>query len=60
MPLSIADGTIIQISGFFRVSDINNGSLYDFDYGIEPDYAISSIERFYDRDALTEYINSIY
>ena len=60
MPLSTADGTRIQISGYRRLSYMKNGSVYDIDQGVEPDYAISSIDSFYDREALTEYLSGLY
>ena len=60
MPLSLADGTRYQISGLNRAGYLINGSVYDIDAGLEPDYPISSYARFYDRKALTKYINSIY
>ena len=34
-------------------------SIYDVDRGAEPDYVLTSPEKFYDRTALTEYINSL-
>ena len=39
---------------------MKNGSYYDVDKGVDPDYVISSYERYYDREALVEYINSLY
>ena len=33
---------------------------YDIDRGVEPDYALTSAESFYDRQGLTDYINSPY
>lgn len=60
MPLSTADGTILQISGPNRLSYMKNGSIYDIDKGIEPDYIIDKPEHFYDRAKLTDYINSLY
>lgn len=35
-----------------------NGSYYSIDTGIEPDLILTKIESFYDREALTEYINN--
>lgn len=35
-------------------------SYYDVDRGVEPDHIIDSYEHFYDREALTKYINSLY
>ena len=60
MPITTADGTRLQLSGFRRLGYMKNGSVYDIDQGVEPDYAISTVERFYDRKALTEYINGLY
>ena len=39
---------------------IKNGAYYDVDRGAEPDIIITSPEKFYDRAALTDYINSLY
>lgn len=60
MPFSTADGTLLQTSGFRRLSYMKNGALYDIDQGVEPHYMITIPEHFYDRQALTEYINGLY
>jgi hypothetical protein len=59
-PASSAWGTVFQISGSLRMSFLKNGSFYDIDQGIEPDYYIDHIENFYDRAALTDYINGLF
>ena len=59
-PMSSAWGTSFQISGTNRSSFFKNGSFYDVDRGADPDYTISEPEKYYDRQALTDYINSIY
>ena len=59
LPLSTADGSAFQISGFLRLSYIKNGSFYDIDQGTEPDYPLMRPASFYDREALTEYINTL-
>ncbi len=59
-PVSTAWGTVFQISGPQRMSFLKNGSFYDIDQGIEPDVYIDDIAHFYDRAALTDYINSLY
>ena len=59
-PVSSAWGTVFQISGAQRMSFLKNGSFYDIDQGIEPDYFIDHIENFYNRAALTDYINSLF
>ena len=58
-PMTTAYGTVFQISSADRMSFLKNGSFYDIDKGIEPDYYINSIANFYDRQALTEYINNM-
>ena len=60
MPFTTADGTILQMSSNHRLSYMKNGSVYDIDQGVEPDYVIQQPEHFYDRQALTEYINNLY
>ena len=57
---SSAWGSSFRISGPKRFSFLKNGSFYDIDRGADPDYQISTPEKFYDRQALTEYINSLY
>jgi hypothetical protein len=59
-PLSSAWGTSFQISGTNRSSFMKNGSFYDVDRGADPDFVISEPEKYYDRQALTEFINGIY
>ena len=59
-PVSSAWGTSFQISGNKRLSFVMNGAFYDIDRGAEPDYAITAPEEYYDREALTEFINGLY
>ena len=59
-PVSSAWGTVFQISGAQRMSFLKNGSFYDIDQGIDPDVYIDNIANFYDREALTDYINSLF
>jgi hypothetical protein len=42
------------------MSFLKNGALYDIDRGADPDYTISTPEKYYDREALTDYINTLY
>ena len=56
---SSAWGTSFQISANTRVSFLKNGSFYDVDRGAEPDFVIPTPEQYYDRAALTDYINSL-
>ncbi len=58
--MTTAWGTSFQISGFSRLAFVKNGSYYDVDRGVEPDHIIDSYDHFFDRDALTEYIHSLY
>ena len=59
-PLSTAWGTFFQISGPSRLSFLKNGSFYDIDTGVSPDFVISQPQKFYDHEALVEYIHNIY
>ncbi|MBQ4513672.1 MAG: hypothetical protein II969_11820 [Anaerolineaceae bacterium] len=59
-PLSTAWGTFFQISGSSRMSFLKNGSFYDIDTGVSPDFTITQPRKFYDHEALTEYINNLY
>jgi hypothetical protein len=60
LPLSTAYGSIFTISSPRRMSYLKNGSYYDTDTGFQPDVVIVKPENFYDREALTEYINSLH
>ena len=52
-------GTVFQISSPNRMSFTKNGSFYDTDRGVEPDFNITDPAFLYDRAALTEYINGL-
>ena len=58
-PMTTAYGTLFQISAPQRMSFLKNGSFYDIDQGIEPDIHISRLSSFYDRAALTDFINGL-
>ena len=57
---SLADGTMFNISGNKSVSTVTNGSYYDVDGGVEPDYTIYKIDDFYNRKTLTKQIDGLY
>ena len=59
-PMTTAMGSMFTISGNNRMSFMKNGSFYDIDQGVEPDYYIGNVENFYDRKALSDYINSLF
>ena len=59
-PMSTAYGTVFQISSPLRMSFLKNGSFYDIDQGVEPDYYIDNIAHLYNREALTEFINGLF
>ena len=59
-PMSSATGSLFNISGQRRLSFLKNGSFYDIDEGVDPDFAIKDISHYYDREALTEYINNLF
>ena len=60
MPITTADGTRLTLSGYRRLGYMKNGSVYDIDRGVEPDYPITTMDRFFDRNGLTQYINGLY
>ncbi len=60
MYLTTAVGTVIRISSSNRLSFLRNGSFYDIDQGAEPDIYISKISHFYDRQALTKFIDELF
>lgn len=60
LPLTTAWGTSFNVSGFRRLSFIKNGSFYDIDRGIEPDVVFTRVTTFYDRQKVTEILNSLY
>lgn len=60
LPCTSATGTIFQISGPLRLAFTKNGAFYDIDKGADPDFYIDDEKNFYDRKALTEYINGLY
>ena len=60
MGASSAWGTSFRLSGPFRMSFLKNGSFYDIDRGVEPDFILTTPGKYYDREALTETINQLY
>ncbi|MBR0368681.1 MAG: hypothetical protein IJH86_09865 [Clostridia bacterium] len=60
MRASSAWGTAFSLSGPYRMSFVKNGSFYDIDRGAEPDFTLTSPGKYYDREALTAYINALY
>ena len=38
---------------------MKNGSFYDIDRGADPDHVFTTLDQYYDRAALTDYINSL-
>ena len=57
--VSTAWGTSFQISVNICASFLKNGAFYDVDRGADPDFVLPTPEQYYDRAALTDYINSI-
>lgn len=54
-----ADGTLFSISSNIKSCTVKNGSFYPIDQGVEPDFTIGAPAHFYDRQWLTDYINSL-
>lgn len=57
--VSTADGSLFQISSSKRLSVVDNGSYYTVDRGVEPHYFFGKNESYFNREALTEYINEL-
>lgn len=55
----LADGTLFRFSSPRHLSVVTNGSYYTVDQGVEPHYYMLKMESFFDRQALTEYIQSM-
>ena len=55
---SVAGGTI-RISSASTSSFLKNGSLYDVDFGADPDVYLSKAESFADREKLVELIDGL-
>ena len=58
-PLSTAHGAFIQLSEPMCLSYTHNGSFFNAESGAEPDFVLATPEKFYNRQDLTDYINSI-
>jgi C-terminal processing protease CtpA/Prc len=56
---SMADGTVFQFSSNHYISVVSNGAYYGIDRGVEPHYYFGKYESYFDREALTEYINGL-
>lgn len=54
-----ADGTLFCISSTHQLATVKNGTFYGVDMGVEPDITLTKVESFYERNALTEYINEL-
>lgn len=59
MVSSAADGTLFQVSSNYCLAIERNGAYYHIDKGVEPDIKLASVNNFYNREKLTEYINSL-
>ena len=59
LPLSTVYGTDFRISSPSRLAFSKNGSFYDIDRGAEPDFSLATLSTFYDRAALSDYINDL-
>ena len=60
LELTSAWGSFFQISSPNNLSHVKNGSYYEIDEGVEPDYCIDKPANFYNREALTDYINGLF
>ena len=58
-PCTSASGTIFTISSDKQICVLKNGSMYHVDQGVEPDFTLSRLESYYDRERLVEYIHEL-
>ena len=58
-PMASADGSLFRTSSNMQLSFMRNGSFYDVDQGVEPDYFIHDLSFLYDRQGLTAYLNGL-
>jgi hypothetical protein len=58
-PISTADGSVFRTSSNIQLSFLRNGSFYDVDQGVDPDYYIHDLGFLYDRKGLVEYIKGL-
>jgi hypothetical protein len=58
-PLATGTGTYLTISSQRTISRVFNGSFYDVDQGVAPDYPITKLSNYYDRATLTTTIDSL-
>ena len=56
---SAADGTLFTISSPLHLCVVSNGSYYTVDRGVDPHYYFGKFESYFDRDALTDFINEL-
>jgi hypothetical protein len=54
-----ADGTFFKFSSNRAFCTVTNGVYYNVDQGVEPHYYFSKLESYFDREALTDYINNL-
>ena len=54
-----ADGTMFCYSGSRHICTVKNGSYYSVDQGATPDFTISKVSNFYDREWLTQFIANL-
>ena len=54
-----ADGSLISISDYYRMSIVKNGSFYSVDRGVEPDIYLRKCSSYYDREALAAYLDTV-
>lgn len=59
LPCTSASGAVFAISGPKQLAAVLNGSFYNIDEGIVPDYTLTQPESFYNRPALVEYIHTL-
>ena len=56
---TLADGSIFQISSPSHLCVVSNGAYYTIDRGVEPHHFFGKFESYFNRETLTDFINSL-
>ncbi len=60
MYMTTAGGSLLRLSNYNRLSFLKNGAFYDIDQGAPVDFTIEDYDHFYDRQALNEFLDTLF
>ncbi len=58
-PCTTASGAIFAVSSSKQISYVRNGSMYNVDQGVDPDFFVNKFETMYDREKLVDFIHNL-